>query len=133
MTLSLSQMQDKDKIGKKPKDMTIQELRNEIKKIKKEGIDPAPLITEINEKISLAFSCFVLMLFGIPLAIITRRREKTINFGMAFLIVGVYYLMLLGSEALSMQGQLNPRIAMWIPNIILGAIGAILTFRLCAS
>ncbi len=133
MTLNLNQAQDKDKIGKKPKDMTIQELRNEIKKIKKEGIDPAPLITEINEKISLAFSCFVLMLFGIPLAIITRRREKSINFGMAFLIVGVYYLMLLGSEALSMQGNLNPRIAMWIPNIILGAIGAILTFRLCAS
>jgi len=133
MTLNLSQAQDKDKIGKKPKDMTIQELKNEIKKIEKEGIDPAPLITEINEKISLAFSCFVLMLFGIPLAIITRRREKSINFGMAFLIVGVYYLMLLGSEALSIQGNLNPRIAMWIPNIILGAIGAILTFRLCAS
>jgi len=133
MALNLSQAQDKDKIGKKPKDMTIQELRNEIKKIKKEGIDPVPLITEINEKISLAFSCFVLMLFGIPLAIITRRREKSINFGMAFLIVGVYYLMLLGSEALSIQGRLNPRIAMWIPNIILGAIGAILTFRLCAS
>ncbi len=133
MTLSLSQMQDKDKIEKKPKDMTIEELRNEIKKIKKEGIDPAPLITEINEKISLAFSCFVLMLFGIPLAIITRRREKSINFGMAFLVVGVYYLMLLGSEALGMQGNLNPRIAMWLPNIILGAIGAILTYRLCAS
>ncbi len=133
MTLNLGQMQDKNKIEKKPKDMTIQELNNEIKKIKKEGIDPAPLITEINEKISLAFSCFVLMLLGIPLAIITRRREKSINFGMAFLIVGIYYLMLLGSEALGIQGHLNPRIAMWIPNIILGAIGAILTFRLCAS
>jgi len=133
MSLNLSQTQDKDKVEKKPKDMTIQELRNEIKKIKKEGIDPAPLVTEINEKISLAFSCFVLMLFGIPLAIITRRREKSINFGMAFLIVGVYYLMLLGSEALSIQGNLNPKIAMWIPNIILGAIGAILTYRLCRT
>ncbi len=133
MSLNLGQMQNKDKIEKKPKDMTIKELRNEIKKIEKEGIDPAPLITEINEKISLAFSCFVLMLFGIPLAIITRRREKSINFGIAFLTVGVYYLMLLGSEALSMQGILNPRIAMWIPNIILGSIGAYLTYRLCAS
>jgi LPS export ABC transporter permease LptF len=133
MTLSLNQAQDKDKIQKKPKDMTIQELANEIKRIKKEGIDPAPLVTEINEKISLAFSCFVLMLFGIPLAIITRRREKTINFGIAFLVVGVYYLMLLGSEALSLQGHLNPEIAMWLPNAVLGAIGAILTYRLCVS
>jgi len=133
MSLNLGQLQNKGKIEKKPKDMTIKELRNEIKKIEKEGIDPAPLITEINEKVSLAFSCFVLMLFGIPLAIITRRREKSINFGIAFLTVGVYYLMLLGSEALSMQGYINPRIAMWIPNIILGSIGAFLTYKLCAS
>jgi lipopolysaccharide export LptBFGC system permease protein LptF len=133
MTLNLSQAQNKGTIEKKPKDMTIQELRNEIKKIKKEGIDPAPLVTEINEKISLAFSCFILMLFGMPLAIITRRREKTINFGIAFLVVGVYYLMLLGSEALGLQGHLNPAFAMWLPNIILGAIGTVLTYKLCVS
>jgi len=133
MALNLNQMQNSDKIEKKPKDMTIQELREETRKLKKEGIDPAPLISEINEKISLAFSCFILMLFGMPLAIITRRREKSINFGIAFLIVGVYYLMLLGAEALGLQGYLNPKFAMWIPNIILGTIGAVLTYRLCAS
>lgn len=133
MALNLTQAQDKDKIGKKPKDMTIKELTNEIHKIKKEGIDPAPLITEINEKISLSFACLVLMLFGSPLAIITRRREKSINFGIAFLTAGAYYLLLIGSKSLSLQGHLNPTIAMWIPNIILGTIGAILTIRLCAS
>lgn len=132
MTLNLIQLQDKDKIQKKPKDMTIQELKNEMKKLKKEGIDYTPLVTEINEKISLAFSCFVFILLGLPLAIITRRREKSINFGIAFIIVGAYYLLLMGSEALSLQGYVNPKIAMWIPNIILGIIGAILTFRLCA-
>jgi len=132
MNLNLSQTQDKDKIEKKPKDMTINELRNEIHKIKKEGIDPAPLITEINEKISLAFSCFILMLFGLPLAIITRRREKSINFGIAFITAGAYYLLLVGSKGLSLQGYLDPKLAMWIPNIILGTIGAILTYRLCA-
>ncbi len=132
MALNLTQAQNKDTIEKKPKDMTIQELRNEAAKLKKEGVDPAPLITEINEKISLAFACFVFMLLGCPMAIITRRREKSINFGIAFLIVGVYYLLLIGSEALSMQGYANPMIAMWIPNAILGTIGAILTYRLCA-
>jgi LPS export ABC transporter permease LptF len=131
MALNLAQMQDKDKIEKKPKDMTIQELQNEIKKIKKEGIDPKPLVTEINKKISLAFSCLVFMLLGTPLAIITRRREKSINFGVAFFIVGVYYILLMGSEALSLQGYLEPSIAMWIPNIILGLIGMLLTYRVC--
>jgi lipopolysaccharide export system permease protein len=132
ITLNLSQMRDKDKIEKKPKDMNIQELVNEIKRLKKEGIDPAPLITVINEKIVLAFSCFVFILFGLPLGVITRRREKSINFGIAFLVAGAYYLMLIASESLSLQGYANPSLIMWAPNIIFGAIGAILTYRLCA-
>ncbi len=132
MSLSLAQMQDKDKIEKKPKDMTIQELKNEINKLSIQGIDPTPLFAEINRKISLAFSCFVFMLLGLPLGIITHRREKSINFGIAFLIVGLYYLMLLGSEAITLQNYLKPDIALWIPNVVLGTVGAILTYRLCA-
>jgi len=132
MTLNLAQAQDKGPIRKKPKDMTIQELKNEVAQLKKEGIDPTPLITEINEKIALAFSCLIFILLGSSLAIITRRREKSINFGISFVIIGVYYLLLLGSEALSLQGRFSPVIAMWLPNIVLGVIGAFLTYRLCA-
>ncbi|MDD5155751.1 MAG: LptF/LptG family permease, partial [Candidatus Omnitrophica bacterium] len=133
MTLNLNQGQDKDKIGKKPADMTIQELNTEIEKLKKDGIDPAPLITEINKKLSLAFSCLVFILLGVPLAVITRRREKSINMGIAFVTVGLYYLLFLGSEALSLQGYVNPHLAMWIPNIVFGSIGAIMTYKLCVS
>ncbi len=132
VTLNLNQMQDK-KVEKKPKDMTIEELSAQVEKLKKEKIDPAPLITEIHKKIALAFSCFVFMLLGSSMAIITRRREKSINFGISFLIVGTYYLLFMGAEALSLQGYLPPIIAMWIPNALLGTIGGILTYRLCAS
>ena len=131
MSLNLNQAQDKSQMRKKPKDMTIQELRKEAGKLKSEGIDPTPLFTEINEKTALAFSCFAFILLGSSMAIITRRREKAINFGIAFLIVGIYYLMLIGSEALSLQGYISPGIAMWMPNIILGGLGAFLTYRLC--
>jgi lipopolysaccharide export system permease protein len=131
MTLNLAQTQDKNSIAKKPKDMTIRELREESAKLKKENIDAAPLATEINEKVSLAFSSLVFMLLGIPLAIITRRREKSINFGIAFLIVLIYYPLLLGAEALAEQGYLDPTFALWIPNAIFGLIGLILTYRIC--
>jgi len=133
MTLNFMKSQDPDKIGKKPKDMTILELSNEIKKLKKEGIDAVPLVTEIYEKITLAFSCFVFILLGSSLAIITRRREKSINLGIAFLIVGIYYLLFIGAEALSLQGYIPPAIAMWLPNLIFGVIGAISTYKVCAS
>lgn len=132
MALNLTEGQDKDKLGKKPRDMTIRELEEEIAKLKKEKVDPTPLVTQIHEKISLAFSCFVFMLVGIPMAIITRRREKSINFGIAFLIVGVYYLILLASEAFSLQGYIFAPLAMWLPNILLGTAGLFLTYRVCA-
>jgi len=132
MTLNLAHAQDKNSIEKKPKDMTIQELQNEISKLRKEGIDPHPLETQVQQKISLAFACFVFILLGTSLAIVTRRREKSINFGIAFIIVGLYYILLMGCEALSLEGYADPKILMWIPNIIFGTIGAILTYRICA-
>src|SRR3989338_2024883 len=112
--------------------MTIMELKNEADRFRAEGISPIPLITQINEKIALAFSCFIFVLLGSSLAIITRRRQKSVNFGMAFIIVGIYYLLLMAAEALSLQGYLEPILAMWLPNIIFGLIGTILTFRVCA-
>ncbi len=133
MSLNLAHAQDKDAVEKKPKDMTIKELKNEVENLKKQKIDPAPLYTEINKKIALAFSCFVFTLLGMPLAIITRRREKSINFGIAVIIVLIYYLLLIGSETLSLQGFVPPGLSMWLPNIIFGIIGAYLTHRLCAS
>ncbi len=133
MNLNLAESQDKDKIGKKPKDMSIQELKTEIANLRKEGIDATPLITEIQEKITLAFSCLVFILLGSSLAMITRRREKSINIGIAILVIVVYYPLFIGCEALAIEGYISPQIAMWIPNIIFGVSGAILTYRLCAS
>ncbi|MDD5654050.1 MAG: LptF/LptG family permease [Candidatus Omnitrophota bacterium] len=131
MTLNLTQGGQKKVIDKKPKDMTLKELKAQIKKYKSMQVDTTPLITEFHGKISLAFSCFAFVLLGIPLAIITRRKEKAVNFALAFFIVGVYYLLLLGGEALSLQKILPPALAMWAPNIILGSLGIFLNYRLC--
>jgi lipopolysaccharide export system permease protein len=132
MSLNLSKAQGNKELKKKTKDMTIEELSAEVKRLKKEGIDPTVLLVEINKKVALAFSCFVFILLGSSLAMVTRRREKSINFGMAFIVAGAYYLLLLGSEALSFQGHIPPQIALWIPNIIFAAIGAVLTYKVCA-
>lgn len=132
MTLSLLKSGDKDSIEKKPKDMTIREIKLRIQQYRIQDIDVAPLLTEVTKKFTMAFSTFVFILVGAPLSMITRRREKSINFGIAFLIVGVYYLLLLGAEALALQGYMDPATALWIPNAIFGGLGAFLTYRLCA-
>jgi len=134
MNLNMADAQRKGKIEKKEKEMTIKELEEEVVKLKKEGINPAPVIIEIHEKLALAFSCLVFVLMGIPLAIITRRREKSINIGIAILIIAIYYPLTIGAESLGMGGNIfNPALIIWLPNMIFGAIGAALTIKLCVS
>jgi len=133
MNLNIADAREKSKIEKKYKEMTIAELSNNIANLRKEKINPAPLIVELHEKLTLAFSCIIFILLGVPLAIITRRREKSINIGMAILIIIVYYPLFIACEALGIQGHVSPALAMWIPNIIFGTIGAALTAKLCVS
>ena len=133
MNLNLAQTKDKNKIEKKPKDMTIRELREDIARLKKGKIDPNPLIVEINERLNLAFSALVFVLVGAPLAMIARRREKSINIGIAVLIMVSYYPLFIGCEALGTEAQFFPQLVMWLPNIVFGAIGAIMTYKICAS
>ncbi|MDP2939575.1 MAG: LptF/LptG family permease [Candidatus Omnitrophota bacterium] len=118
-------------IDKKPKDMTIKELAYEINKYKTLNIETAVFFTEMHKKISTAFSCFIFILFGMPLAIITHSRQKAINFSIIFMVVVAYYLLSIGFEALSIQNVILPAGAMWATNIIMGGAGLILTFRLC--
>lgn len=125
--------QQSRKTDKKSKDMTLDELRAQMARFKKDGINTNPIQTEIYKRSSMAFSCLVFVILGAPFAMITKRREKSLNFGFAFLIVGVYYLAMLGFEALSIEGAVAPLIAMSAPDIIFGVLGAILLYRTCSS
>lgn len=129
VNLDLDEAFGRAKIDKKPKDMTIKELRSEIDKFKKENIDSTPLVTEIYRKFARSFSAFVFILIGLPLAVITKRGEKSIGFGLSVIVIITYYLLLLSGESLSLKGIINPAIGTWAPNIILGIIGLFLLHR----
>ena len=131
MTLNLSKNIDPYKIQKKPKDMNIEELRREIQRLDSQGIDTNVLVTQLQERFSLAFSAFIFIVIGIPIAILTRQKARSINFGIAILVIVIYYILLLGCEALSREGFLLPQIAMWLPNIIFLILGLFSLYRVC--
>lgn len=115
------------RVDKKPKDMSINELRSEIKRLRASHIDPLPLINEIHRKIALAFSSLAFILIGLPLSITTRRTGKSIGFGLSLMVIVVYYLLFAGGEALSLKGLVHPALGNWLANILLiGAGGAFL-------
>ncbi len=132
MTLNFAENKNKIALGKKSKDMTLKELWAKMGELRDMKINDDPVAAEFHKRIALSFSPIVFFLIGVPLGIITRRREKSANIVIAFSIVGVYFILTLCAEAFSKQGSLAPSSGVWIPNIIFGILGIFLSVKLCA-
>lgn len=130
LTLNLSEQSQKDRIQKKPKDMSLAQLRQEIDSLKKEGVNPSPLSAEFHKKIALAFANFFLILVGFPLAIIAHRGERSIGFAIAIAVLTFYYVSMVLGEALVIHQLMPAVIAIWAPNVTVGALGMVLIGRL---
>jgi len=130
MTLTLGSGRDPDALAKKPKDMTLAELRREIGALAEQGIDPSPLEADLHRRLATAGSAVAFVLIGIPLAIRTRRAERSIGFAISLALILVYYLLLVGGHSLVLQGGVPAIPALWLPNVVLTVVGLGLLRRL---
>jgi lipopolysaccharide export system permease protein len=131
---TLDMMADgKKKIEKKPKGMTLKEVKEAIHEFTILGIDTTPLVIEFHRKLSWSFSVLIFMMLGLPIAVVTHRREKTANIALALLCAAAYYLLTLSCEALCVQKITPIAITMWVPNMLGAFVALFLNYRLCAS
>lgn len=85
---------------------------------------------EIHKKYSIPFACIVFALVGAPLGIRARRGGLAAGFiSVGFFIF--YYLCLIGGEQLADRNIGAPWFSMWLPNLVLGALGLWLALRVC--
>jgi lipopolysaccharide export system permease protein len=85
---------------------------------------------EIEKKFAIATACIVFVLLGAPIALRFPRGGVGLTIGVSLAVFGVYYVGLLGGEALADRALVGPSIAMWAANALLGIVGVILTLRL---
>ena len=130
MTLNLKDALQYETIEKKPREMSIAELKQEMKKLEKADIDTTPLYIEMHNKLALAFSSFIFALIGIPTALKTHRREKSINFGLAMVLFLIYWGIMLGGIACAIRGTVPPWAGIWMANIVLFLLGVFMLTRL---
>lgn len=117
---------DGGKLGKKTKDMTIDELVNELHEGDAQGERENKLKAEIHNKVAFSFAPFVFTIIGLPLALITRRGDVLISFLLSMGVITVYYVLFAIAKTIASEGVLSPAIILWIPNIILILLGAFL-------
>lgn len=84
---------------------------------------------EVHKKFSLPFASVVFVLFGLPIAVMTRDKGYGTAFGLSFPIFTLYYVFLVAGESIAEKGSLSPGLAMWLPNILLLALGTFLLMR----
>ena len=125
MTLDLSKVFKKEKIQKKAREMTVNELREEIAKCASQKIETTNLYVEIYKKINMSVASFALILIGIPLGIRAHRSEKSIGFGISLILFAVYWALFLAGITVSLRGTIPPVAGVSLSNVIFLIVGVI--------
>lgn len=76
---------------------------------------------EYHKKFAIPFACIIFVLLGAPLAVRFPRGGVGMVIAASFTIFGIYYMSLIGGEALGDRGRINPFWGPWAPNILFGA------------
>lgn len=84
---------------------------------------------EIHKKFALSFACLIFALIGAPIALRFPRGGVGLVIGVSLFVFSIYYVGLIGGEALANRGYVSPFWAMWAANFILLGTAIILLAR----
>jgi lipopolysaccharide export system permease protein len=101
------------------RELSLKKLKEKILEKRKKGLPTAGQEVQISKKFSLPFACLLFAFFGAPLGIKSSRSGKTGSFGIAVLVILLYYIAFIMTQNLGSIGQINSYTSVWIPNLIL--------------
>lgn len=99
--------------------MTYGELHDYIDVLKSQGSDEIKLyLNEKHRRYASPFAFFILTLIGVSLSSRKIKGGIGMQIGLGLVLTFSYILFMQFSSQFSLKGDLNPALAMWIPNII---------------
>ena len=116
------------KVGppKGERELRIGELQARVAELEAQGLSAHSPIMEIHKKFSIPVACFVFSLIGLALGASHRKDGKLASFVLGIGVIFIYYVIMFTAEALAKGHWIAAWIAMWLPNIFLGAAGLFL-------
>jgi len=83
-------------------------------------------MVEVHKKYSIPVACLVFVLIGAPLGMMARGAGRTAAIGVGLALFLLYWASLIGGENLADQDHIQPWLAMWGANIVVGTCGVLL-------
>ncbi|HEX2919754.1 MAG TPA: LptF/LptG family permease [Bacteroidales bacterium] len=107
--------------------MTYTELNDYIKLLRLQGSEEIKIfLVEKHRRFSNPFAIFILTLIGVSLSSVKKRGGIGMNIGIGLTLSFSYILFLQFASQFSLKGNLEPMLAMWIPNILYTIIALVL-------
>ena len=113
---------------KDPEELTMKELKAQIRIMKTQYVDTNELETELYQRITVPMASLIFALIGVPLGLQPTRNSSSAGFAMSVIIIFFYYALMTMANAIGRSGALSPMLAVWIPNIV-GLIAGLFLIR----
>lgn len=115
---------------KQPEEMSFMELHSYYSRLEKAGFKNVKQLVRLYEKLAYPAINFVMILFGVALALNTRWGGGVKAAGLGVIISVLYWLFYSISISLGITGILQPWLAPWIAPFLFGITGGIMYWRI---
>ncbi|MDA0986920.1 MAG: LptF/LptG family permease [Bacteroidetes bacterium] len=102
----------------RPDEMVYDELKEYVNRQKQSGNLVTRWIVDFYGKVSFPFSSFIVVLFGVPFSFVKRQGGLALQFGLAISISFIYLGCTKVIQVVGYNGDLDPLLTAWLPNII---------------
>jgi len=108
-----------------PKEMPLTDLLKAITAKQSRGANTSSERMELHQRISFGFVPLIFCLLGVSLTLLPRtsRANRSWGFMLCLFWLMVYYALLSLGKALGDKEIINPILATWLPNLVVGGIG----------
>jgi lipopolysaccharide export system permease protein len=114
---------------KAPDEMRYAELGRYIEALQRSGNDANKLIVERALKLAIPATCFIIAVFGAPLAITSPRSGMAFGIAVSLGTTVLFLLLMQIAKAVGAGGVVDPTVAAWMPSTTFLLIGLVLLAR----
>lgn len=112
------------------REMTISDLQARAANLRAQGRSPRKFIIENHQRFAISVACLVFGVIGLALSGGGRKGSALAQLALSIGVIFTYYVGMYGAREMGEAAVMSPQWAMWLPNIVLGALGvAVLVWR----